>query len=507
MAQHQILSVSALTRAIKGNVEHAFPFVWVRGQVTNVARPSSGHVYFSLRDENATIAAVWFKRQHTAGTHFDPLTGEVYEEGPKQSLATTLTNGQEIICAGKLTVYEPRGNYQLIVELAEDAGLGRLQAEFERLKGKLAQEGYFALNRKRPLPPSPSSVAIITSPKGAAVHDFLRIAQARGAGATLKIYPVAVQGEFAPAQIVRAIQQVCKENTAQVIVLIRGGGSLEDLHAFNTEAVAKAVFDASIPVLAGIGHEVDFTLADLTADVRAATPTHAAQMLWAEKKELLQKIAQYNRTLDYVYASQLARQRQQVQNLADALDWLTPAQRLTAWNQRLTYLTEQLAKSSSAALRNKTSQLYAMHIALQRSPLERVTHSKQQLRSLEASLTQGVLQGVGAKQQQLAIAAYALTKMPPALQRNATTLAKNTAQLTYLGNKHLMQAAHTLEMLTLQLESVNPLAPLSRGYALVAAKSGKFILSAHQVATGDNLTITLHDGAVSVNVTGVTPNE
>ena len=228
-----ILTVRQLTAQIKDAVESGFPYVWVRGEVTNVSRPSSGHIYFSLKDENALLQAVWFKGSQKERETFDPLTGEVFEDGPRMSLAGTLRNGQQVICAGRLTVYAPRGGYQLVVELAQDSGEGQLHLALEALKRKLAEKGYFSLERKRPIPEHPHRVAVITAPSGAAIRDFLRLSGERGTGCEIRIHPVPVQGDDAPPRIAEALDDENRRGWADVLVLIRGGGSLQDLWAFN----------------------------------------------------------------------------------------------------------------------------------------------------------------------------------------------------------------------------------------------------------------------------------
>ena len=248
-----ILTVRQLTAQIKDAVENGFPYVWVRGEVTNVSRPSSGHIYFSLKDENALLQAVWFKGSQKERETFDPLTGEVFEDGPRLSLAGTLRNGQQVICAGRLTVYAPRGGYQLVVELAQDSGEGQLHLALEALKRKLAEKGYFSLERKRPIPEHPPRVAVITAPSGAAIRDFLRLSGERGTGCEIRIHPVPVQGDDAPPLLAEAIGQANAEAWADLIVLIRGGGSLQDLWAFNDERVARAIADSHIPVISAVG--------------------------------------------------------------------------------------------------------------------------------------------------------------------------------------------------------------------------------------------------------------
>lgn len=340
-----ILTVGQLTRSLKNAVEGAFPFIWVRGQVSNCSRPGSGHLYFSLKDDEAVLNAVWFKGNQKVSEAFDPLTGEVFENGPRPGLAATLDNGQEIICAGKLTVYPPRGAYQLVVELAQDAGVGRSQMEFERTKAALLAKGYFDQARKRPLPLNPSRVAVITAVTGAAVRDFLRMSAERGLGGEIRIYPALVQGSEAPDQIANALRLAAKDCWAEVLVLIRGGGSLEDLWAFNTELVADAVFDSPVPVITGVGHEVDISIADLVADVRAATPTHAAQIIWAERRELAQRVDELELRLDRDWQTLLARLEMRLASFVKALDWLSPVKALIRWEERLQTLNSRLDRA------------------------------------------------------------------------------------------------------------------------------------------------------------------
>ncbi|SBV92785.1 Exodeoxyribonuclease 7 large subunit [uncultured delta proteobacterium] len=360
-----ILTVGQLTRAVKGQLEGNFPFVWVRGQVSNCSRPGSGHLYFSLKDDEAILNAVWFKGSQKSTEAFDPLTGEVFEDGPRPGLAASLENGQEIICAGKLTVYPPRGSYQLVVEIAQDAGVGRLQLEFERIKAALLQKGYFDTARKRLLPHNPVRVAVVTAVTGAAIRDFLRVGAERGLGGEVRVYPALVQGNEAPAQIASALGCAAADGWAEVIVLIRGGGSLEDLWAFNTEIVADAVFASPVPVLAGIGHEVDVSIADMVADVRAATPTHAAQLLWTERRELAQRVDEVELHLQRVWQTGMAWREGRLAALAKALTWLSPERTLARWDERLANLTARLGR---AAASNRERAVHTLQLLERRLP-------------------------------------------------------------------------------------------------------------------------------------------
>ena len=458
MSDEHILSVSELTAAIKGNLESAFPFVWVRGQVVNLSLPASGHVYFSLRDESCSLAAVWFKGSQKPSESFDPLTGEVYEGGPRPSLAQSLENGQEIVCAGRLAVYGARGLYQLVVEIGQPAGLGRLHEEFERLRGKLERLGYFSLERKRPLPDNPRRVAVLTAPGGAAIHDFVRIAEGRGLGAHIRIFPVPVQGEAAPLKILEAMRRVFAENWAEVLVLIRGGGSIEDLWAFNDEALAAAVFGAPIPVLAGIGHEVDFTLADMTADMRAATPSHAAQLLWPPREELSRRVILLENSLRQAEKRYIEDLRQRLAGLARDLDWRSPERALAGWRERLASGLRLLRSAGRLVLEREESRLRAC--------------------------------------------VSSLASAPGRLPARAESLSTLERRLRAQGERMLIEAGHSLERAVLRLEALNPHAPLERGYALVRRMDGAFVTSVADAAPGDALRVTVRDGDIPVRVEG-----
>lgn len=357
MNTSSIYKVKELTQALKNTIEGGFPFVWVQGQISNLSRPHSGHLYFSLKDDEAQLAAVWFKGSQQGGESFDPLTGEVYEDGPRPSLALKLENGAEVICAGRLTVYPPRGTYQIVVELMQEAGKGRLQVEFERLKAELAQKGYFDQERKRPLPHLPSRIAVVTSPSGAAIHDFLRIASARGLPAEIRIHPTLVQGDEAPPKIAAAIEAAQTDGWAELIVLIRGGGSLEDLWAFNTRPVVDAVYNSRIPVLCGVGHEVDVSLADLAADLRAATPSHAAQLLFKERRELAQQLDDLDLGLYGAMSKRFSGFWHSLEILEKSLFLLSPAARLEQAGLRLSLQVQLLHSSMRGILSAATGQV------------------------------------------------------------------------------------------------------------------------------------------------------
>ncbi len=458
-----ILSISELTRAIRGQLEERFAYVWVQGQVTNVSRPASGHVYFSLRDEGASLACVWFKSRKPSGQRFDPLTGEVFEDGPRESLSERLENGQEVICSGRITVYPPRGGYQLIVEFGQETGTGRLHAEFEALKLRLAALGYFDAARKRPLPRPLRRVAVVTSPGGAAIQDFLRIVNSCGPGAEIRIYPSPVQGEDAPGRLAAMLRQAGADQWAELIVLIRGGGSLEDLWAFNSPLVAEAVFESPVPVLAGIGHEVDFTIADMTADVRAATPTHAGHLLWPERRDLAQQVDESSLALQRRFQAIVERCEQSLTTAQRALHWFSPGRTLERGLERLAESRRRLLQAGETILIRRET---------------RLAEARQRL-----SATFGL----------------------PSVRERLAGLDALEQRLRFSGERRMENADASLVRLRLALESLDPLRPLERGYSLAFDAQGRIVRSVKEAKPGMPLRVRVADGALDTTIDRVSP--
>ncbi|MDR2573559.1 MAG: exodeoxyribonuclease VII large subunit [Desulfovibrio sp.] len=432
-----ILTVRELTEQLRARLEGAFPFVWVRGEVSNLMRPGSGHIYFCLKDQDAQIHCVWFSQQQRRTDNrrsFDILTGEVYD-GLRPSPLDTLRNGVTMLCAGRISVYAGRGQYQLVVELVQAEGQGALALAFEERKRKLAALGYFSGGRKRLLPRDAKRVALITSASGAAIHDFLTLGAQRGSGTKICLFPALVQGAAAASEIATAMQRVNDQDWAQVIVLIRGGGSLEDLWPFNEESVAEAVFQSRIPVLAGIGHEVDTTLADMTADMRAATPSHAAQLLWPPREEFAQRLDDAHNALRNAMASHLIAREHLLQEQVKALRWLSPLRHFAR-------LCERLER---------------MSINLVRALPRRLADVQRRLAHQQASLRTCIF-------------------------------------------RSLERRVYTLDHLTLLLENGNPAAPLEKGYALALTVEGEIVSSISRVLPGQKIYVRLKDGRLSAIV-------
>jgi exodeoxyribonuclease VII large subunit len=480
-----VLGVRELTEQLRGALEGKFPFVWVRGEVSNLSRPGSGHIYFSLKDADAQLQCVWFRqKQQSARQGFDPLTGEVLDPDAPSPL-DMLRNGLDALCAGRVTVYAPRGQYQLVVDLVQPAGEGLLAQAFEAARRKLAAQGYFSLERKRPLPADPQRVALITSPTGAAIHDFLELAANRGSGACIRLFPALVQGEGAAPSITRALDEANAQGWAQVAVLIRGGGSLEDLWAFNEEAVAHAVFRSRLPVLAGIGHEVDVTLADMTADVRAATPSHAAQLLWPARAELMQRADEAEAALRRAASRRLETAFEALARRENALRWLSPVRHQARLAERLDLLRRALARAARQWLDGRETALRRLEAA------RCAALGPARLDVLAGRLDMAAARLEAAPSRLLSVGEGQLT----ALRR----------RLDAAGRAGLEQRARLLETIALHLAAGDPLLPLRRGYALARTAGGGVLRSVQGITPGTAVEVQLADGALATVVSRVRP--
>ncbi len=316
-SQDRVLSVSQLTAQVKETLEDAFPSVWVSGELSNVARPQSGHVYLTLKDDRAQLRAVIWRG--TAGR-----------------LRFALEDGIEVVCQGSIDVYPPRGSYQLVIRRIEPKGVGALQLALKQLRERLAAEGLFAPEHKRPLPPFPKRIAFVTSPTGAAIHDFLEVVRRRYPGVEILVIPSRVQGDGAAEEIAAGIEAANRLATLpDVLIVGRGGGSLEDLWCFNEEIVVRAIFASRIPVVSAVGHEIDVTLSDLVADVRALTPSEAAERVVPAIDEVLAGLAGLRQRLLGAMKAQTAFARSRLQGIAQRRVFRRPLERIHDLTQRL----------------------------------------------------------------------------------------------------------------------------------------------------------------------------
>jgi len=318
-----VYTVSRLNRAVRGLLESGFTAVWVEGEISNLARPSSGHWYFSLKDREAQVRCAMFRQRNLLAR-------------------CTPREGQLVHAFGRVSLYEPRGDYQLLIEQLEDAGTGALQRAFEELKARLGAEGLFALEHKRALPAVPRRIGVITSPSGAAIRDILHVLAHRFPAAAVLVYPVPVQGAAAVPGIVAALEMAALRAECDVLILARGGGSLEDLWAFNDERVARAMYRCPIPIVTGIGHEIDVTIADFVADVRAPTPTGAAQLVVPDALAWRQRLSLFANRLQSAARRTLRSEQLRVAALASRLQQAHPGARLRQHSQRLDELEVRL---------------------------------------------------------------------------------------------------------------------------------------------------------------------
>jgi exodeoxyribonuclease VII large subunit len=326
----RVLTVSEVTAQVKAVIEETLPTFWVEGEISNFVRHTSGHMYFTLKDESSQLPSVMFRNAN-------------------RSLAFRPENGMKVRAWGRIKVYEPSGRYQLYVETMKQSGLGALAAAYERLKRKLAAEGLFEPEHKKPIPAFPGTVAVITSPTGAAVRDVIRVMRERFPATRIVVVPVSVQGPEAAASIARAISMVDEWGEADVAVVGRGGGSLEDLMAFNDESVARAIYAAKTPIVSAVGHEIDLTIADLVADVRAATPSNAAEIVVPDRRALARGLETARCRLLNAMESMLTAMVEKVERWSGAYAFRLPGGAIERLMQRTDELARRLGVSAAAA--------------------------------------------------------------------------------------------------------------------------------------------------------------
>ena len=434
-----VYTVSRLNRAARTMLERGFGSLWLEGEISNFARPSSGHWYFSLKDASAQVRCAMF-RQRNLLARFAPR------------------DGQKVLVRARVGLYEPRGEYQLLIEHIEDAGVGALKRQFEELTARLSAEGLFSAERKRPLPPLPRRIGIITSPTGAAVRDILHVLARRFPAAAVLIYPVPVQGAGAAAEIVAALTLAGRRAECDVLILARGGGSLEDLWAFNDEALARAIAACPIPVVSGVGHEVDFTIADFAADVRAPTPSAAAEIVVPDAAEWIKTFQGLAARMSQSVRRQLRDRRERLQWLSGRATQAGPAARLADQMQRLDELERRLREVLSRRIADLRSDLAEHRIRLWgASPAVRV-------------------RAAGA--------------------RNGELYARLCAAI----NRELRRASERLLPLVRTLNAVSPLATLGRGYAIVATADGRILRDAAEAPPGTRIEARLARGRIKATV-------
>jgi exodeoxyribonuclease VII large subunit len=443
MPDRKTWTVSELTGKIRDLLARNFTDVNVQGEISNCREAQSGHIYFTLKDDRAQVRCVFFKQQQR-GIKFRPEDG----------LLMTVR--------GSISVYETRGEYQIYVENLEPVGRGALQLAFEQLKKRLEAEGLFDAARKKPLPVLPSRIGIITSPKGAAVRDVVRILTRRYPNVYLTVYPVRVQGEGSAEEIVKALKLFNQKKLVDVLILARGGGSMEDLWSFNEEIVARAIFSSEIPVISGIGHETDFTIADFVADVRASTPSAAAELVVQTRREFDKHIAELRGALAEQMRYRILVLSRRVHELAGRRGFRRPLDLLRQQRQRADEMTARLARGLHASLEQSRKRFTAAHLRIVSFDFR------------------------------MKIAALRLR-----LEKRATELAARAERL-------LRAKRERMDRLRLQLEERSPLRVLERGYAIATDAAGHVLRDAAQVALGDTIAVQLHRGRLTTEVQGKT---
>lgn len=437
--QQQIFTVTRLNSAVRMILEQDLGLVWLTGELSNLAMPSSGHWYFSLKDISAQVRCAMFK-------------------GNNRRVPFRPQDGMQVLVQARVSLYEPRGDYQLIIESMQPAGDGMLALRFEELKRRLGAEGLFDEGRKRLLPREPRAVGLVTSATGAALHDMLTVLERRAPDLPVFIYPTQVQGSAATAQIVAAITLANRRAEVDVLIVGRGGGSLEDLWCFNEEAVARAIAGSAIPVVSAVGHEVDVTISDFAADLRAPTPSAAAELVVPDRSARAQRLVHLKQRLVQAISRRQTAARHGFALLQKRLDHQDPKRRLEQQSQRLDELSGRLQQLLNLRLHQGERRLANLELRLQaRSP--------------------STLLAAGKRRHQLA-----------------------EERLHTLMSKRQDLAAHCLAMLSARLDGVSPLATLGRGYSITRTPSGEVISRAAQVSPGQQLVTTLAEGDLRVRV-------
>ena len=438
--QPHVYTVSEITRDVRTILEAAFEHAWIEGEISNFRTAASGHAYFVLKDDKAQIKCVLF-RGHRAGMKFTP------------------EDGDQVLLFGRVTVYEARGDYQVIVEAMEPKGLGALQKAFEQLKEKLAKEGLFDESRKQELPEMPWKIGIVTSSTGAAIRDMIHVIRRRNPKTSILLYPAKVQGEGAAEEIARGIQALNKQKDVDVLIVGRGGGSIEDLWAFNEEVVARAIAQSKLPVVSAVGHEIDFTIADFVADLRAPTPSAAAELVVPKLNDIVQD-------LQYLTNQMIERMEEDIQDYRD----------------RLRYLIDR---------------------RFFREPRQILEAPAQRLDEIMQRLLRGLDQWVLVKRGNLTQAVHRLFQASPGTQLKIYSEKQNelAARLVRRMESQIKLKKEKLSGVAKSLDVLSPLNVLDRGYSITTSKkTGKAVTSAKQINKGDTVRIRLAKGQLDATV-------
>ncbi len=481
-----VYSVSRLNREVRALLERGFGMIWLEGEISNFSRPSSGHWYFSLKDAGAQVRCAMFRQRN-------------------MSCAFTARDGQKVLVRARVGLYEPRGEFQLIVEHMEDAGLGALRRRFDELSAKLAAEGLFAPERKRPLPALPKRIGVVTSPTGAALRDILHVLARRFPAVRVLIYPTAVQGAQAASEIIAAIQLAGERAECDILILARGGGSLEDLWAFNDERLARVIVASSIPVISGVGHEIDFTIADFAADVRAPTPSAAAELAVPDAFEWLSAIARLGTRLERCIRRRLGERRERLRWLDRRAALVSPMARFAQRAQRLDELDERMRRALRRRLDSHRERLHWLRgRAALVSPAARLAQHALELENCRQRILRALRHTLGARRTRFIADERRLWQASP-LARVRGAAADHAALLARLrsaGLESVRRGRERLQLLERTLKAVSPLATLERGYAIVQNERGEILRDAADAPAGTTIEARLARGRIRAKVQG-----
>ena len=482
-----IFTVTQLNYSVRHLLEVELGQVWLTGEISNFSQPVSGHWYLTLKDENAQVRCAMFKMKNLR-VNFRPQ------------------NGMQVLVRASVSLYEPRGDYQLIIESMQMAGDGLLQQQFEGLKMKLAAQGLFAQEHKKPIPKFVKRVGIITSPSGAALQDILHILNRRDPSLQVVIYPTLVQGKEATQDIIDTIRLANQRKECDVLIVGRGGGSLEDLWCFNEEMVAYAIYQSELPIISAVGHETDVTIADFVADLRAPTPSAAAELVSRDQQEIVRQLQHHlnmvNLAFDRLWAEKLSR----FQHINLRLNAQSPAKQLELLHFKLTQIFDRLQGRLEQSLKLKEQKIAQLFLRVQaKHPSRQLEMQKLHLTQQETRFCKQIEQLFNAKRQKFYFAKQWLdnSTLPHNISRQNQNLQQLSHRLTYLIEKQFTKQQQGFHALCTKLDGLSPLKILGRGYSITQNDQQHVITNTKQITKGDRITTQLVNGQILSEVISV----
>ena len=482
-----IFTVTQLNYSVRHLLEMELGPVWLIGEISNFSQPVSGHWYLSLKDENAQVRCAMFKMKNLR-VNFRPQ------------------NGMQVLVRASVSLYEPRGDYQLIIKSMQMAGDGLLQQQFEALKMKLAVQGFFAQEHKKPIPKFVKQVGIITSPSGAALQDILHILNRRDPSLQIVIYPTLVQGKEATQDIIDTIKLANQRKECDVLIVGRGGGSLEDLWCFNEEAVAYAIYQSELPIISAVGHETDVTIADFVADLRAPTPSAAAELVSRDQQEMVRQLQHHLNTVNLAFDRLWVEKLSRFQYLNLRLNAQSPAKQLELLHFKLTQIFGRLQGRLEQSLKLKEQKIAQLFLRVQaKHPSRQLEMKKLHLTQQETRLCKQIEQLFNAKRQQFYFAKQRLdnSALPHNISRQNQNLQQLSHRLTYSIEKQFTKQQQGFHALCTKLDGLSPLKILGRGYSITQNDQQHVIINTKQIAKGDRITTQLADGQILSEVIAV----